>query len=134
MVPERPRILVVEDEVLIGVLLQQMLDELGCECLGPIIHLNTAVEHAGSDAFDAAILDLIIHGEHAYPVADILVERGIPFGFASGVPRGGLDRKWASYPFLAKPFLIDDVRTFVTRILTGSGLLSRDHAPSPPPP
>src|ERR1700736_2798568 len=85
------RILVVEDEVLIAECIRDLLTELGHECIGPFRRLEDAVHHAQTADVDAAILNLILAGKNAYAVAEILQRREIPFGFASGVPRSGLD-------------------------------------------
>ena len=117
----KPRVLVVEDEALIAVMVEDFLDLIGCECIGPITHLPTALTAAETEEFDAAILNLIIGGKNAYPVAEILLRRGIPFAFASGVPRDGFDEKWKSSPFLAKPYGAEDIRTLMTTLLTSGG-------------
>jgi CheY-like chemotaxis protein len=109
---ERPlplRILVVEDEVLIAEMVKGMLDDLGCQCLGPITNLELALAAARTESFDAAILNLVIGGENAYAVAEVVAERGMPFAFASGVPRSSIDPKWRDRPYLAKPYVTADI-------------------------
>ena len=86
----RPRILVVEDELLLGMLLEEFLEELGCDCAGPRANLRDALESAGAETFHAAILDLMLGRDPVYPVAERLSERGIPFAFATGMGREGL--------------------------------------------
>ncbi len=83
----KPRILVVEDEPLIAVFISELLDDLGCECIGPIGDLKNGMQQAENGSFDAAILNLLIDDKYTYPIAEVLVARGIPFGFASGVPQ-----------------------------------------------
>ena len=72
--------------------------------------------------FDAAVLDLVIDGKTIYPVVEALAARGVPFGFVSGMPRAGIDRKWQDRPFLDKPFEIDGVRAFLLNLLKGMDL------------
>jgi CheY-like chemotaxis protein len=103
------RILVVEDEVLIAEMVKVMLDDLGCQCLGPITDLAVALVAARTEAFDAAILNLVIGGKNAYAVAEVVAERGIPFAFASGVPRASIDPRWQDRPYLAKPYVVADI-------------------------
>jgi CheY-like chemotaxis protein len=103
------RILVVEDEVLIAEMVKGMLDDLGCQSLGPITNLEFALAAARTESFDAAILNLVIGGENAYAVAEVVAERGIPFAFASGVPWSSIDLKWRDRPYLAKPYVTADI-------------------------
>jgi DNA-binding response OmpR family regulator len=81
----RPRILVVEDEAMIAMMLEDMLEEMGCEVAGSFGDLNTAMSWVvGHDAdFDAALLDVNLGGETVFPVADLLHEQGKPFGFVT---------------------------------------------------
>lgn len=102
-----------EDEVLIAEMVKSMLADLGCQCLGPITDLELALAAARDDSFDAAILNLVIEGKNAYAVAEIVAERGLPFTFASGVPRGSIDLKWRDRPYLAKPYVMEDVRRWL---------------------
>lgn len=98
------RVLLVEDEAIVSFLVEQMLVDLGC----------TAVWHAGSvaDALktldrerpDAAVLDVNLGGEKAFPVADHLDDAGVPFIFATGYRQTGMPKKWVSKPLLNKPF------------------------------
>jgi hypothetical protein len=60
-------------------------------------------------------LNVVIGGVHVYPVAEVLSARGIPFAFASGVPQGSIDEDWRKRPYLSKPYLIDDLRRFLTQ-------------------
>ena len=73
------RILVVEDEMLIAVLIEQILEELRCVVVGPVAKLDAALRLASHEALDAAILDVSIRGGHVHPVAEQLLARGIPF-------------------------------------------------------
>lgn len=113
----RPHILVVEDEVLLGMLMEDLLEALGCVCVGPRSNLTEAVESARTDTFDAAILDVLLGRETVYPVARLLVERGIPFAFATGVGREGLETKWAGQACIRKPYVLDDLRSALNALL-----------------
>ena len=77
------RILVVEDEALIAMLVLDYLRDLGCICIGPYARLPEALHAAKTAPIDAAILNLVLQGKPAYEVADVLAKRGIPFVFAS---------------------------------------------------
>jgi CheY-like chemotaxis protein len=109
------RVLVIEDEMLIGMLLEDMLTDLGHEVAAIVPRLNEALTAARNDVFDVAILDVHLNGQSAYPVADVLIERGIPFVFATGYGERGLPDKYRGQPILQKPFAKDDLE----RVLKG---------------
>jgi DNA-binding response OmpR family regulator len=113
------RILLVEDDMLVSVLLEDMLMDLGCEVLGPVGHLEEAVDLASVETIDAALLDLSVNGKEVYPVATILAERGIPFAFVTGYDAGGIGMIYRERPTLQKPFR----SAALERIL--KGMLSR---------
>ena len=110
------RVLVVEDEALIAVLVTDYLRDLGCVCVGPYARLPEALHAAKTAPVDAAILNLVLQGQHAYEVADILAKRNIPFVFATGMPHGGIDGAWSDRPFMTKPYTQDDVRTLLLQL------------------
>ena len=99
----KPRVLLVEDEVLISIHVAQLLDEIGCEMIGPLADIPAAVQAAETGVIDAAILNLVIGGLDAYAVAEVLAARNIPFAFASGVPETSIGDAWKGRPFLSKP-------------------------------
>ena len=78
------RVLLVEDEMLVALMVVDMLERLGHEVIGPATRLKQAIELAQREAFDLAILDVNLQGTESYPVTEVLVMRGIPFVFASG--------------------------------------------------
>jgi CheY-like chemotaxis protein len=103
--PERRlRILVVEDEMLVAMNIEDMLLELGHEVAGLASRLGPALALAGESRFDAAMLDVNHAGEPSVPVADLLAERGIPFLFATGYGRAGIEERFRGCPILQKPF------------------------------
>jgi DNA-binding response OmpR family regulator len=99
-----PRILIVEDEMLVAMLIEDAVTDLGHEVVGPAMRLETALEAAEKEAFDFAILDINLAGKTSFPVADCLVERGIPFMFASGYGAAGLSDRYRDAPVMQKPF------------------------------
>lgn len=103
------RVLVIEDEILISMLLEDMLADLGHEIAGVVPRLGEALTAVKGEAFDVVILDVHLHGQSAYPVADALIERGRPFVFATGYGERGLPEKYRSHPILTKPFARDDL-------------------------
>ena len=79
-----PRLLVVEDEYLIRMLLEDMLDDLGYGIAAAVGTLSEARQIAADGDFSAAILYVNLDGQDIYPVADILTKRGLPFVFVTG--------------------------------------------------
>ena len=98
------RILVVEDEMLVSMLLEDMLSEFGCKVVGPATHLAKAVDLATVEVIDAAILDVNVGGKEVYPAAKKLAERGIPFAFVTGYGAGAVNEHYRERPTLQKPF------------------------------
>jgi DNA-binding response OmpR family regulator len=107
------RILVVEDEMTISLLVEDMLTELGHEVVDLAMRLKQAEEMAATFDIDLAILDVNLDGHKSFPVADILAARGIPFVFATGYGAAGIDPGYQQWPVITKPFLIDDLRRAV---------------------
>jgi CheY-like chemotaxis protein len=98
------RILLVEDEGMIAMLVKDMLEDLGHELVKVANRLEDAVAAARTEIMDLAILDLNLGGVLTYPAADALAERGIPFIFATGYGSGGLKEAYSGRPTLKKPF------------------------------
>ncbi|MDU0365389.1 response regulator [Rhizobium sp. 25PS6] len=107
------RILVVEDEALVAMMMEDILEELGHEVGAVASRLEDARELARTGDFDLAILDVNLDGQPSYPIAEALKERGIPFAFATGYGNKGLDRSFDGIPTLAKPFVGDDVARLI---------------------
>lgn len=99
------RILVVEDESMIAMMIEDIVNDLGHEVGAVVSRLQDALATARSGQFDLAIIDVNLDGQPSYPIADILAERGVPFIFATGYGAKGLDPKYANAPVLTKPFL-----------------------------
>jgi CheY-like chemotaxis protein len=112
------RILLVEDEAVIAFAVEDMLDELGCQVVGPAFRLDEAVELAGSAAMDAAILDVNLNDQRSFAVADELDRRGVPFLFATGYAEGGVQWDGREVEVLPKPYKKDDVAAALARLLT----------------
>ena len=98
------RILVVEDETLIAMEIEATLEALGCEIVGPVGTLETALQLAREMTLDAAILDVTIRGGKSYSVANELLSRDIPFALASGYGDWALPEAMRDCPRLTKPF------------------------------
>jgi DNA-binding response OmpR family regulator len=119
-----PRILVVDDEPLISMLVEDWLVELGCEVVGPARSVNEGLGLAG-EPLDGAILDVNLAGENCYSVASALQKRGIPFAFATGDGSIGMDSGFEDPILLSKPFNFEGVRAVLDKLLASPRSRSR---------
>ncbi len=97
------RVLLVEDEALVGMMIQECLSEFGHSVIGPISRAADALQAAKEVEYDAAILDINLGDGMAYPVADILAARGVPFVFVTGYEADTIDERFSQVPILQKP-------------------------------
>lgn len=111
-----PRILIAEDEILVSMVLEEMLEEMGyeVECASDLV---TALKCAQASEYVAAILDYHLHGLKVEPVAALLSERGIPYAIASGMDREDMRSSLVNVPMLPKPYIMDDVSKVLGRLL-----------------
>ncbi len=109
------RILVVEDEVVIGFAIEDMLASLGCEVTGIAHQMKPALELVEMRQFDAAVLDVNISGELSFAIADALAAKGVPYIFATGYGDALHPKAHLSAPTLTKPFSIDDLADALMR-------------------
>ncbi len=98
------RVLVVEDELLVAMLVEDMLADAGCIVVGPFARVTTALAAARMAAVDVALLDVNVAGEMVFPVAYVLEERGIPFLFVTGYGQAALPSNRPHWKACAKPF------------------------------
>jgi CheY-like chemotaxis protein len=98
------RILIVEDEALIAMLLEDMLLSLGFEVVGPAHRIDKAMEIVESSALDAAILDVNVGNSRSYCVAERLKTLGIPYAFATGYGSSGIELSDSAPPVIHKPY------------------------------
>jgi len=111
------RILVVEDELMIRMLLEDMLGELGYTVAAEAARIEEALDAAKNADFDIAILDVNLNGQPISPVADALVARGMPFVFATGYGERGLPEPYRDRPTLKKPFQMDGLKQMLQSAL-----------------
>lgn len=104
------KVLVVEDEALVSMLVEDMLTDLGCTVVGPAAEIEEALRLAGSADIDAALLDVNLGGRPIFPVADALKSRGVPYAFASGYGEAGISDDHKGSAVLQKPFREADLR------------------------
>ncbi|MGA9767237.1 MAG: response regulator [Rhodomicrobium sp.] len=111
------RILVVDDEPMITLLLGGWLDELGHEMAGPTHNAASALALIEASPPDAAIVDVSLGAETGYPVAESLAKRNIPFVFATGHSATDLPPGFAGRNVLTKPFDFACVRAAVSELI-----------------
>jgi CheY-like chemotaxis protein len=111
------RILVVEDELMIRMLLEDMLGELGHTVAAAAARIDEALEAAKTAKVDLAILDVNLNGEPISPVADVLVARGVPFVFATGYGEHGLPAPYRDRPTLKKPFQLEGLEQMLLSVI-----------------
>lgn len=97
------RILAVEDEYMLAQDLALFLEQLGATVVGPVGTVQAALGLATRETLDAAVLDVNLHNQPVYPVADVLIERGIPIVFATGYDELLMQRAYLNLPRCPKP-------------------------------
>jgi CheY-like chemotaxis protein len=111
------RILLVEDSVVVGPFTADLLEELGCEVVGPAPNMAVARELVENEAFDAAIMDIHIRGERVFALCDLLEAKGVPVILTSGYAGPQIPEKWQEAPQLQKPYTIDQVEAALSNLL-----------------
>lgn len=104
------RVLVVEDEGAVAMLIEEMLEESGCEVVASVARLGTACAVASTAEIDLAMLDVNLAGELVFPVAEILRDRNIPFVFSTGYGASGIPSEFSQCHVLHKPFSDSDLQ------------------------
>lgn len=99
-----PRVLVVEDEMTVAMLIEDMVCELSFEVAGVVPRLEDAMRMLDSGVFDMAMLDVHLNGKTVFPFAAGLEAREIPFLFATAYGRRGIPQEFSAHPVLQKPF------------------------------
>jgi CheY-like chemotaxis protein len=119
------KVLVVEDEMIIAMLIEDMLDEFGCKLVGPATNVPRALELIGKESIAVAVLDLNLDGKDTYAIADALQRKNVPFIFATGYGSTGLRQEYGNRPVLQKPFQARDLETALTEALNGTNVAMR---------
>lgn len=112
------KVLVVEDELLVALNLETLLLEAGCHVIGPIGSLPAALEASESEMADLAILDINLRGEQVFPVAERLLDRGIPLIFCSGyADTSAVPDRFGTCVKLGKPYSAVEITEAMRRVL-----------------
>ncbi len=102
--PPPKRILLVEDEAMVAMLIEDILEDLGCAPAASVSSAAEAMRLATTQDFDLALLDVNLGGgETSFPVAEVLRAKGTPVAFLTGYGRGGLRADFQDLPVLGKP-------------------------------
>jgi CheY-like chemotaxis protein len=112
------RLLVVEDEMLILMLIEDMLGELGCESVTAAATVEQALALIDAQGFDAAMLDMNLNGNKSHAVADALAARGVPFVFSTGYSSHDMRDGDRDRPVLRKPFQYEELVAKLTRLFS----------------
>ena len=111
---QRQRLLIVEDDAWIAILLASFAGDAGYQVVGPVARLSDACSIAASQPLDAAVLDVhLLDGALSYPVADILARRRIPYAFITSEAPDRIADAYSSKPLLSKPFSDVDFRALL---------------------
>lgn len=113
-------LLILEDEPIIGLTLEDMIAEAG----GTSDYAETleqGIELASGSGLHAAILDVNIHGQKSYPLADLLTQQGVPFVFATGYGDTLHPEQFAKVPTVTKPYSLPDIEKALAEVLQHAG-------------
>ena len=112
-----PKVLLVEDETMLAMLMEMMLEDLGFATAYHASTLNDGIEYARNGEYDLAILDINIIGGDSFPIAAAIADRGIPFMFCSGYGRLGIPDAWLNRRCIAKPFSAEQLSEALSELL-----------------
>jgi CheY-like chemotaxis protein len=118
--PRQPRVLIVEDETMVSMLIEDMVGDLGGHVIGPAASFEQAMTWALEADFDLAILDVNLAGLAVYPIADVLRDRGIPFIFTTGYDSSVIPQSYRGQRMLPKPFSHQTFCEAVGEVLAGA--------------
>lgn len=111
------RVLVVEDESRIAMLIRDTLEDMGCEVVATAARFEDALQKATSLPFDVALLDVNLDGQPSYPIAQALADRGRAFVFATGYDTSNVPQALHNAPVLQKPFMRRDLERALRQAL-----------------
>ena len=124
------RVLIVEDEIMLAMLLEDVLSEMGHEVVASARRLEEGMQLAKTSPIDVAILDVNINGKQSFPVAEILRDREIPFCFVTGYGRKGVTSVFSDTPVLSKPYSVPALKSVLDALLQkGTGLTGYTSGP-----
>ena len=111
------RVLVLEDEPLVSMMIEDMLADLGAGAVRCAGNLTMAAEMIAARKPDLALLDVNVAGQPVFPVADALAAAQVPIIFLTGYGRGGFDGRWTDYNVIQKPFTFAALTEALKKVL-----------------
>ena len=110
------RVLVVEDEMMVLMMIEDMLADLGCESVSAAAKVDQAIALIDAQDFDAALVDMNLNGTKSHAVADALAVRKVPFAFSTGYSGHDMRDGYRDRPVLKKPFRDEELAAILTRL------------------
>ena len=110
------RVLVVEDEMLVLIMIEDMLADLGCKSVASAATVDKAIVLINAQVFDIALLDMNLNGTDSHPVAEALSARGVPFIYSTGNTGQSLRDGYSDRPVLKKPFKYEEIAAILARL------------------
>lgn len=117
------RVLVVDDDMMLLMMIEGMLEDMGCESVVAVATVKQALAVLDTGTFDVAMLDLNLNGDRSYPIADALAALNVPFLFSTGYGSGGVGEGYRDRPVLMKPYSFDQLVATLGRLLPSDRLL-----------
>jgi len=111
------RILIVEDEALVAMMIEDFLTDLGCQIIGPVSNAEDALGLIRETALDGATLDINLGSEEVLPVAEALEAQGVPFMIISGYDRENVRSRYNKWPIIQKPFTSNSLAEGLVRLV-----------------
>ena len=112
------RVLLVEDEMVVSLLIEDVLADAQCIVVGPFARVADALEAAQTETVDVAVLDVNVAGVKVYPVADVLAERGTPYLFLSGYGPNAIQEERPHARVCSKPFRTEHLLAMLTDLVS----------------
>lgn len=123
------RLLLVEDEVLVGLFMAEMLEDMQFAVTEPCRTLSDGMAAAKGESFDGAVLDMNLNGESVYPLADLLSTQNVPFVFVTGYSADVVAERFSHIPIIQKPVTAEALAKILHRHL-GGGALAANQSPA----
>lgn len=117
MMPEERRVLLVEDEPLISMMLEDMMGDIGYVVAGSARDTKGALEYIEAEDLDVALLDVHLADGDCFGLADALLARGVPVIFSTGVGRDEIPAPYDQYPYVTKPFDMRQLEAALVKVL-----------------
>ncbi len=112
------RVMVVEDELLVAMMIEDVLNDHGCTVIGPFSNVADALAAASTQVLDAALLDVNLRGEKIFPVAELLSDRSVPFLLLTGYGNDAVPADRPEWRACCKPFDPDELLRILTEMIS----------------